>query len=121
MKTTEQKPLSYKTPWNVKYSVPSNPYVKHHIRSGNRVVALVNPTLNDIHDTTDETAPEGRVHAAYIVKACNMHQDLLGALGELETIEAVADEIKDYANSARVDSLRVVVKRFRELLARARQ
>lgn len=91
MKTTPQSvpeavkhsPLPYKTPWNVKYSVPSNPYVKHHIRSGNRVVALVNPTLSDVQDLTDESAPEGRKHAAFIIQACNSFEPLRDALTAL--------------------------------------
>lgn len=82
--STKHSSLPYKMPWNVKYSVPSNPYVKHHIRSGNRVVALVNPTHADIEDTTDETCKEGRIHAAHIVKCVNLHDDLMAALEEMQ-------------------------------------
>jgi len=56
--------------------------------------------------TIHGTRHEQREHARFIVKACNMHDELVGALREAaETIEYYTSNVDDYKLTDAIDTL----------------
>ena len=59
-------------------------------------------------------------NAAFIVRAANSHEALVDAI-DVDTLEAIAEEIDSFQHSARADGLRRIAGRQRAALAAAGQ
>jgi hypothetical protein len=57
-------------------------------------------------------------NAAFIVKAVNSHEELLGAL-DVEMLLTIANELDSFKDSARAHSLRVLAARQQKAITRA--